>query len=92
MLAETIAATSASAVPNFEMHFPGEDAFNNMKSYWSDNYMVFSSVMQRHGYTWEAVKVKTEDGYTLTTFHVTGKVDKDGNKTTVEHTEPPVLV
>ena len=45
MLAETIAAASASAVPNFEMHFPGEDAFNNMKSYWSDNYMVFSSVM-----------------------------------------------
>jgi len=31
--------------------------------------------MQKHGYTWEAVKVPTEDGYTLTTFHVTGKID-----------------
>lgn len=63
-----------------------------MMSYWADNYMVFSSVMQRHGYTWEAVKVKTEDGYTLTTFHVTGKVAKDGTTITREATEPPVLV
>ena len=65
----------------------------NMIDYWTDHYIVFSSVMQKHGYAWEAVKVHTDDGYTLTTFHVTGKVAEDG-KTVVtrDATEPPVLV
>mmetsp|Transcript_12646 Transcript_12646/g.17067 ORF Transcript_12646/g.17067 Transcript_12646/m.17067 type:complete len:140 (+) Transcript_12646:147-566(+) len=48
--------------------------------------------MKVHGYAWEAVKVETEDGYTLTTFHVTGKVQKDGSVVTREATEPPVLI
>ena len=26
------------------------------------------------GYKWEAVKVKTDDGFTLTTFHITGRI------------------
>ena len=28
--------------------------------------------MEAWGYTWEAVKVQTDDGYILTTFHITG--------------------
>ena len=26
--------------------------------------------------TWETVKLKTEDGYTLTAFHITGDIDE----------------
>ena len=59
-------------------HISAIDAFQNMMSYWTDNYVRFASVMEKHGYAWEAVKVHTEDGYTLTTFHVTGKVAPDG--------------
>ena len=91
MLAESLVAGN-TATPNLDMHIPGIEAIENMMKYWNDNYMTFSSVMQRHGYTWEAVKVKTEDGYTLTTFHVTGKVAPDGSTVTREATEPPVLV
>ena len=43
-------------------------------------YQLFAAVMDKHRYTWEAVKVPTEDGFTLTTFHVTGKIAKDGTK------------
>ena len=39
-----------------------------------DKYLSFKGVMQIHGYAWDAFKVQTEDGYTLTTFRVTGKV------------------
>ena len=39
------------------------------------------------GYTWEAVKVTTEDGFILTTFHVTG--NSSGPFTP---SQPPVLI
>ena len=39
------------------------------------------------GYTWEAVNVTTEDGFILTTFHITG--NSDGLFTP---TRPPVLI
>ena len=45
-------------------------------------------MMVKHGgYTWEAIKVTTEDGHILTTFHVTG--NSDGLFTP---TRPPVLL
>ena len=75
-----------------DLHMPGIDALENMLNWWNENYVTFSSVMTKHGYTWEAVKVPTEDGYTLTTFHVTGKVAPDGSTVTREPTEAPVLV
>lgn len=31
--------------------------------------------MARYGFTWEPLKVTTEDGFILTTFHVTGNED-----------------
>jgi len=75
---------------------PMTDAFTgmweNMLEFGSENYLTFKGAMQHHGYAWEAHKVETEDGFTLTTFHVTGKIDKDGNIVTREPTEAPVLV
>ena len=43
--------------------------------------------MKKYGYDWEAIEVKTDDGYILTTFHVTG--NKDGP---LKPTLPPVLI
>ncbi len=37
------------------------------------DYSRFSDPMDKWGYDWEAVDVNTEDGYTLTTFHILGK-------------------
>ena len=31
--------------------------------------------MAKYKYTWEAIEVETEDGYLLTTFHVTGSTE-----------------
>lgn len=43
--------------------------------------------MDSYGYSWEPVKVTTEDGFILTTFHVTG--NSEGLFTP---TMPPVLI
>ena len=57
-----------------------------------DSYFMFEGACNKFGYAYEAFKVKTEDGYTLTTFHITGKKAEDGSVITREATEPPVLV
>ena len=36
-------------------------------------YTQFAAAMAFWGYTWEPIKLKTDDGWTLTTFHITGK-------------------
>ena len=74
-----------------EAFYPANPLFSDQMSDPNDPYWSFTAVMGLHGYTWEAVKVPTEDGFTLTTFHVTGKV-VDGEVVTVDHTEPPILV
>lgn len=38
-------------------------------------YEEFSENMQHWGYEWEPFKVETEDGFVLTTFHITGKTE-----------------
>ena len=43
--------------------------------------------MNLYGFTFEAIKVKTEDGFILTTFHVTGNSEGP-----FENTGSPVLV
>jgi lysosomal acid lipase/cholesteryl ester hydrolase len=43
--------------------------------------------MGYYNYTWEAVKVHTEDGFILTTFHITGNSTGKFNATM-----PPVLL
>ena len=53
----------------------------------NEKYKRFAKLMKKYGYDWEAVKVKTDDGYILTTFHVTG--NQDGPLTP---TLPPVLI
>ena len=41
------------------------------------------------GYTWDAHKIKTDDGFVLTTFHVTGK---KGHEIVTDHSRAPIVV
>ena len=52
-----------------------------------EEYARFVEAMSWYNYDWEAVKVTTEDGHILTTFHITG----DGNEKFVP-TKPPVMI
>ena len=88
MLAENFATMNAptngsTSVPDWAL---------NMEKFYNDNYMTWWAAMQHNGYAWEAVKVPTEDGYTLTAFHITGKIAEDGSTVTREPTEAPVIV
>ncbi len=38
-------------------------------------YPDYTVEFDKWGYTWEPIKLHTEDGYTLTMFHITGTVD-----------------
>ena len=101
MLTESL-ATAEPAFESFKIGIFGSDEDNFVDSikdmlemkrhYAEERYTEFRAVMQVHGYAWEAFKVPTEDGYTLTTFRVTGKVQEDGSVVTRDPTEPPVLV
>ena len=53
----------------------------------AEEYQRMADIMNHYGYTWEAVKVTTDDGFILSTFHITG--DQDGPFTP---TMPPVLI
>lgn len=37
-------------------------------------YPEFAEAMQKWGYAWESIKMTTDDGYILTTFHITEKL------------------
>ena len=58
-----------------------------LKSAKKDDYKRFADTMDQYGYTWEAVKVKTDDLFTLTTFHITGN-----SEGLFKPTKPPVLI
>jgi len=45
-------------------------------------YDRFATIMEKWGYTWEPLKVTTDDGYILTSFHITGKVGEEPVKPT----------
>jgi hypothetical protein len=51
-------------------------------------YPLFAAQMKEWGYTWDPLTVTTEDGYILTTFHVTGKVGHEITKKEY----PPVML
>ena len=53
----------------------------------ADNYQVMEDVMAKHGFTWEPIKVTTDDGFILTTFHVTGN-----RKGPFKPNKPPLLI
>ena len=40
-----------------------------------DAYPEMATHFAAHGLTWESKKVKTENGYTMTVFHITGSVE-----------------
>ena len=42
-----------------------------------EKYPDFAQWMGDLGYTWEAFDVETDDGYILTTFHITGNENKE---------------
>ena len=52
-----------------------------------EGYHRMDQVMNKWGYTYDPVKVTTDDGFILTTFHITG--NSDGKFTP---TLPPVLI
>jgi len=54
----------------------------------ASEYQRFEDLMDYLGYSWEAIKVHTDDKYILTTFHVTGRVGEDPFIPTM----PPVLL
>ena len=43
--------------------------------------------MDQYGFTWDPVKVHTDDGFILTTFHVTGNANGPFTPT-----KPPVII
>jgi hypothetical protein len=59
-------------------------------------YEHFARMMGIYGYGWEPIKVHTDDGYTLTMMHVTGKNSyaEDGTVTTTpgNNTHGPILI
>ena len=50
-------------------------------------YPEYATNFAKWGMTWESMKVQTDDGYTLTMFHITGTVD-GGN---IAITKPAVI-
>lgn len=38
------------------------------------DYVLFREQMLYWGYNWEPIKVKTDDGFNLTTFHILGRI------------------
>ena len=49
--------------------------------------------MAFEGYSWEPYTVSTLDGWTLSMFRITGKLDAEGKKTSVLNDETdPVIV
>ena len=53
------------------------------------DYPEFANNMAKWGYTWDAHKVQTDDGFVLTTFHVTGKI---GEQIETDKDRAPVLL
>ena len=52
-----------------------------------EEYKRFAESIAYYGYTWEPVKVTTEDGFILTAFHITGN-----GQEIYKPTMPPVLI
>jgi lysosomal acid lipase/cholesteryl ester hydrolase len=53
------------------------------------DYMAFAEGMLYWGYSWEPIKVTTDDGYILTTFRITGKI---GHHIKPDETLNPVML
>ena len=52
-----------------------------------DAYPDYTALFDKKGMTWEPIKIKTDDGYTLTMFHITGNLDGP-----FEITKPAVIM
>ena len=65
----------------------GASALLSFVSAANEDYPRMKQVMDNYKFTWEAVEVETDDGYTLTTFHVTGN-----EKGKFTPTKSPILI
>ena len=63
--------------------------YNPMAPMEKAQYPVFKFDMDFWGYTFDAHEVKTDDGFILTTFHITGK---PGEQISTDQSRAPVLV
>ena len=55
-----------------------------------DKYPAYAEGMARYGYSWEPIELTTDDGYLLTTFHITG----NGNQasTILDEDRIPIVI
>ena len=56
-----------------------------------DAYPEWAATMDTEGYDWESHTTKTADGWTLTLFRITGKIE-DGQAKSLVTQDVPVLV
>ena len=54
----------------------------------NERYPEFAELMNQAGYTWEAHEVKTEDGWNLSMFRITGRTDVEVQ----QWNDTPVLI
>lgn len=53
-----------------DLYYPRLDDLNA-----EEDFTYWDAAMEKYGYTSEHFDIVTEDGYHLTLFHITGKVD-----------------
>ena len=56
-----------------------------------DTYPEWAAIMTKEGYDWESHTTKTADGWTLTLFRITGKIE-DGEAKSLVTEDVPVLI
>lgn len=55
-------------------------------------YPEWATKMEEFGITWMPYTVETEDGWTLTMFRLTGRIDKNDDMTSCENGKYPVII
>ena len=63
----------------------------SVAGYGGKMYSRWRTPMAKYGYSWSAVPAKTEDGYSLLLFRITGR-DKNNGGTQYKAKRPPVLM
>jgi len=84
MFSKILAVTALAAIANADGHSGHEPEDPAQYPLWAD-------IMDKEGYTWEAYKTRTDDGWHLTLFHITGRMDEDATMDMKKH-ETPVLL
>jgi len=83
LLANAINQVMAAPVPIMS------DASSDLSK---QEYKDFADDMDYWGFTWEPIKVKTDDGWTLTTFRITGKKGETEPKARDDSLNPVLMM